>query len=519
MEAVLMDLLTSTDKKKDQLVDEQIAAGTGAWTLVEGTKEQGTEGRVFARGEFGHMGKPTANGRWYKKPIWEGNISRLQSNLESKKVLGELDHPSDGRTALQRASHVITDLRLEGERVIGEAEILDTAKGRDLKAILAAGVPVGISSRGYGSTKPDGKGNEIVQEDYKLVTFDFVAEPADDTAYPEAFFEGVEIPMELTKDQEQKMADEFAQRVVAARKEGEESAEKTLRDEFAATLLSKLGEMRDELKKEVQAEMLADPGVAGAKEAMDRVREVLRPFVIPEDVNSIVEEKDVEIRRLRKQLSEAELRIQNQDDVIEKLKNAAKEAGYKFHLERIIHEDEEAVFIRQLVGDVTQYESPKALEAKVEEAREEIQTRRVQEEKVQERLHARENSLRDKNHELAEGLEKAMTVNRELALRLYASKRLTNHPKGSKIMRMLERAGVESQEQIDDLIEDFREPARDADDLESVRNRVRTRLGGSGREYLPEEESSTSSRRSGTGNYNGLGVSLAELKHLSRIRD
>ncbi|GAF85875.1 unnamed protein product, partial [marine sediment metagenome] len=191
----MADLLTSQNANA-QLIDEQVHQVR--LELIEGKGENA--GKVFARGEFGHAAKPTANGRLYQHPIWESNIGRLAENLSARKVLGELDHPSDGRTALQRASHIITNLQLEGDRVIGEAEILDTAKGRDLKAILAAGVPVGISSRGYGSTKPNGKGHDVVQEDYKLVTFDFVAEPADDTAYPEAFFEGVEFPMSTPMD-------------------------------------------------------------------------------------------------------------------------------------------------------------------------------------------------------------------------------------------------------------------------------------------------------------------------------
>jgi len=506
-----MDLLTSQDSR-EQLIDEQV--DRVKLELFEGTGAK--TGRVFARGEFGHASKPTANGRLYRPAIWESNIGRLQANLKSRKVLGELDHPTDGRTALQRASHIITDLRLDGDRVMGEAEILDTAKGRDLKAILAAGVPVGISSRGYGSTKQNAKGQDVVQEDYKLVTFDFVAEPADDTAYPEAFFEGVEFPMDtMTKEDEKRLSKKFAEKVIAARKEGEESTEATLRQEFAAELLSKLGAMRSDLKDEVRAEMLADPEIAGAKDAMETVRQALRPYVLPDDVNAIVEEKDVEIRRLRKQLAEAELKLGSQDELIEKLKNAAKEAGYKYHMEHLLQGDDEVELIRQIVGDVTLYENPKALESKIEEARGEITLRRREEDRIRKRLTAREDRVKNKNRELAEGLEEALTVNRDLALRLYAAERLQTHPQGARIKRMLDRVGYDSKEQVDDLIEDWREPARDADDLETVRNRVRAKLGG-GREYLQEDERPPAN---GGGNYNNLGVSLAELKHLARIED
>jgi hypothetical protein len=89
---------------------------------------------------------------------------------------------------LNRVAHIVTKLWLEDGKVFGEAEILDTDPGRNLQALLKAGCKVGVSSRGYGSTKPNDKGEDVVQEDYKLVTFDFVAEPAAG-AFPAVFFE------------------------------------------------------------------------------------------------------------------------------------------------------------------------------------------------------------------------------------------------------------------------------------------------------------------------------------------
>jgi hypothetical protein len=544
-------MLTSSDKKKQlealKLIDEQILHVK--LDLVEGTGDKA--GKIFARGEFGHAGKPTANGRFYPPSLWESNIQRLSSNLSERKVLGELDHPSDGRTALQRASHVITDLRLEGDRVIGEAEILDTSKGRDLKAILQAGVPVGISSRGYGSTKPDGKGKEVVQEDYKLVTFDFVAEPADNTAYPDVFFEGVEFPMEQVMDESTKTnedeqnldegADEntptleesVAAQVSAMSPEekelakkflavsmGEENSEtkvntEALRKEFSAKILSEIGSMREELADEVRREMLADPEVAGAKTALEAVSRVLRPYLLPEDVNEVVEAKDAEIESLKRESVEKALQIETLEDLVGKLKDAAKEAGYKYHMERLISGESEADLIRSIVGDVTQYESPQEIEAKVEEAREVSESRRLEEEATTRVSSVRTHRLEEKNEQLAEGLEEALTVNKQLALRVYAAERLTNHPKAAKIRRMLENSGYGSKDQIDEIIDEFREPARDPDDLAEMRDRIRSKLYG-GREHMTEDARPARGRRGGV-DYNGTGVSLDDLKHLTGL--
>lgn len=532
----------------NQLIDEQVSHAR--LELVEGEGEK--KGRVFARGEFGHASKPTSNGRLYRSSIWENNISRLRPNLEARKVLGELDHPTDGRTALQRASHVVTALQLEGSRVVGEAEILDTAKGRDLKAILAAGVPVGISSRGFGSTKPGTGGIEEVQDDYKLVTFDFVAEPADSSAYPEivyesgdasetsrALFEGFSPEMETDEeeetddseeadegqdaDEEARADEERAPQVAATTPEEQELAkrfvqqaveegqpavsEERLREEFTEEIVTRLAAMRTEVEQQVRAEMEADPEIVAIRQVLEHIRTV---------APTLQEVGEGDYRALRDQLDEAEATIAGQQGMIERLTDAAREAGYRYHLECLLHEDDsEVAALRAMVGDVTQYESPKELQARVEAAREELEAIQEQEEQERQRQNAEVERLQEKVSELAEGLERALESNHEMSLQLYAARRLQTHPQGAKILRMLERSGASSREQVDQLIEAHREPARDADDLEAVRARVRSLVHG-GQEYLAEENQPA--RRVGRPDYNGLGASLADLRHLAGMR-
>ncbi len=533
---------------ENQLIDEQVHQGQ--LELVEGTGER--KGRVFARGEFGHAVNPTANGRRYRHSIWETNFQRLQQNLESKKVLGELDHPTDGRTALQRASHVVTDLHLEGDQVMGEAEILDTAKGRDLKAILAAGVPVGISSRGYGSTKPGAQsGIEEVQDDYKLVTFDFVAEPADPTAYPEVVFEsGVEEgatmmfegadfreegaseddeddeddtedidsePEEMTLEREQELAKQFAKRVLADA-EGEPVSEEALRTEFAQEIVTHIESLRADVEASVREELMADPQIGLASTIVEQVREAVLPVALTEDASEMIQARDAEVRALSAQLEEAQEQIERQDELIEKLVTAAREAGYKYHMECLLHEDDgETDAVRGIVGDVLQYENVDALRERVEAARGEMQAIRLQEAEASQIHEAATTRLREKNQELAEGLQQALVANHDLALQVYTQKRLQTHPQGAKILRVLERSKLTSKEEVDALIEDFREPERDVDDLEAVRARVRAKLHG-GQEHLQEEVDSAPPR-GGAQNYNGLGASLGELRQLAGVRD
>jgi len=541
----MAQLDATSQPTENQLIDEQVHHCQ--LTLVEGQGDK--KGRVYARGEFGHAANPTANGRRYRHSIWENNISRLHTNLKSRKVLGELDHPTDGRTALQRASHVITALKLDGDQVIGEAEILNTAKGRDLKAILEAGVPVGISSRGFGTTKPGKDGIEEVQDDYKLVTFDFVAEPADPSAYPEVVFESADegeqpsmmfegAAFEMLQDDdeadeeveeednrapvvaapdESELAKKFAQHVLADAGDLPEDKIEALRQEFSSEIISRVAALRQDVEKQVRAEMEADPAIAGARTALEQVQRTLLPFALTEDANDLLNEYKREIHELRKQLEDAEERIESGEALIERLTEAAREAGYKYHLECLLHEDDADIErLRAIVGDVSQYDSPDALRERVEEAHTEMQAFRLEEERILQKQSAEADRLREQNQQLAEGLEEALVANRDLALQVYAAQRLQTHPQGAKIRKMLKRTGVQSREQVDALIEDFREPKRDVDDLETVRSRVRSLLVG-GREYLPEE-TDPPQRRSGGQDYNGLGVSLNDLRHLAGVK-
>lgn len=85
----------------------------------------------------------------------------------------------------KEASHVITNLYWDGNKLMGEGEILNTAHGRQLKALLQDGVRVGISSRGVGNGKVNENGILVIGESYKLITFDAVADPSTFAAFQE----------------------------------------------------------------------------------------------------------------------------------------------------------------------------------------------------------------------------------------------------------------------------------------------------------------------------------------------
>jgi hypothetical protein len=147
-------------------------------------------GGLVAEGEFGYCDKPTSNGRVYPRKIMEREIERLRPKMETGALFGELDHPEDGKTKLQRAAMIIEDMRIAGDgRVTGRFRVMEgTPNGDTLAAIVRAGGKVGVSSRGIGSTVTEGS-SLVVQEDFRLFAYDAVAEPAVSSALP-AFNEG-----------------------------------------------------------------------------------------------------------------------------------------------------------------------------------------------------------------------------------------------------------------------------------------------------------------------------------------
>jgi len=101
-------------------------------------------------------------------------------------VLGEVDHPDDLRINLDRVSHMITEMWMDGPNGYGKLKILPTPMGQLVKAMLESGVKLGVSSRGSGNVKEDGSG-EV--SDFEIITVDVVAQPSAPGAYPTPIYE------------------------------------------------------------------------------------------------------------------------------------------------------------------------------------------------------------------------------------------------------------------------------------------------------------------------------------------
>lgn len=155
--------------------------------LVEAT-EDGKKS-LYITGPFLVYDRPNRNGRMYPKSIMEREVNRYNEQyVQTKRALGELGHPDTPTINLERASHIITELKDDGNCYIGKAKILDTPYGNIVKNFMDSGVSLGVSSRGMGSLKPDNNGVNLVQDDFKLATAaDIVADPS----APGAFVNGI----------------------------------------------------------------------------------------------------------------------------------------------------------------------------------------------------------------------------------------------------------------------------------------------------------------------------------------
>jgi len=146
--------------------------------------EGGKKGPMRIRGVFQRADEENVNKRIYRKPLLESQIERLKPFVNERRLTGELDHPASETVRLANASHLITNLYMKGNEVIGECELLNTPAGLTAQSLINDGVKLGISSRGMGTLSEDSEGKRYVNDDFRLITFDLVADPSTRGAFP-----------------------------------------------------------------------------------------------------------------------------------------------------------------------------------------------------------------------------------------------------------------------------------------------------------------------------------------------
>ena len=156
------------------LLIETLPFNVSPITLTEG---KSTSGNPLVEGILATVEVKNGNGRYYSKELWERELKKYNVLVKERRACGELDHPDSQVINLKNVSHNISKMWWDGDNVMGSIELLPTPSGNILKALIGAGIKVGVSSRGMGSLKQVGEVLEV-QDDFDLLAFDFVSTPS-----------------------------------------------------------------------------------------------------------------------------------------------------------------------------------------------------------------------------------------------------------------------------------------------------------------------------------------------------
>jgi hypothetical protein len=492
-------------------------------------------GKIMIRGQFARSDKATENKRLYKETLWRREFGRLSEGIANRRMFGELDHPADGRTKLSRVSHIITKLDIRGNEVIGEAEVLDTPNGRIMQALAKAKAQVGVSSRGFGSTKNLPDGTLEVQEDFRLDTFDFVADPATKTAYPAVFreerermFEGDDMTLDDLKQNYPGLVEELSQNLLSEHSggvnparlvtEAEERTTQRLTERFSVQLRRGIEVVEEEVAASVRSELMSDPEVAGAKQVLEQIVGLVKSYGIDPQARDELMQRDEDVNGLKAKLADRELEAQKLTVERDELSKLAKEAAYRLHLERKLSGDKAKETIEAVIGDVTTFASKDEIDAKVEAVRAELAKGGVYEDddaETKEQAAAREEEIaelqakiesletakkseREKTLKAESVARRALAVSEGLEIKLYVEQSLAESGIKSEdrdsLRELCEGAG--SQSDVDRVITRYK-PQRRLDEDEA--DRIRSRVGRGKARDLIEDTNGGSSTGNGRG--------------------
>jgi len=150
----------------------------------------------YISGIFMQAEQKNRNGRMYPVSVLRNEVKRYNAEyVDKNRAFGELGHPDGPQINLDRVSHMIKDIKEDGNNnFVGKAKIMDTPYGKIVKNLIDEGANLGVSSRGMGSLKPSKTdGMQIVQDDYRLATAaDIVADPSAPNAFVQGIMEGRE---------------------------------------------------------------------------------------------------------------------------------------------------------------------------------------------------------------------------------------------------------------------------------------------------------------------------------------
>ena len=154
----------------------------------------GPDKKYYLNGIMMQSEVKNGNQRQYSRDEMSRVVEECSKKIQSGHlIMGELNHPNHLNIDLDRVSHAIKEIRMDGNNVIGKMVLLNTTCGNTAKAIMEEGIRLGVSSRGSGSVGPDGR-----VSGFQFLTVDIVGTPSAPDAYPDLIREATENKKILT---------------------------------------------------------------------------------------------------------------------------------------------------------------------------------------------------------------------------------------------------------------------------------------------------------------------------------
>jgi hypothetical protein len=383
---------------------------------------------------------------------------------------------SDGKTKLQRVAGKLTSLTInEDGTVFGELEVTEgTPNGDTLKALIDCGCTLGVSSRGYGSVKMNQEGKDVVQDDFVLMTFDVVSDPANATSWPEFSYDGD------SKDNKDEVID--------AEVEESKKVQNVLTEDPSGAIASIIAE--DKPKARVES-VIDDEIETEIQSALSDVQHYL-PSSDPDKRKKIL----LALQLVKNLMSENHA-----------LTGVAKELGFSLFIERNLSRHPKYKEIIESLGSLKQYNSldelKGLLQVHIQDAKDYARKQKIEEsynltkleadskiqiEDLQNQLEEKDVQIASQSEELKESKSRLDQMKKEVEVikgklteataRVYLESKIATHPKSFRIRKLWESSKIFDKSHIDFLVEsltDNTESMTESKTYDSVRQSLKRR--------------------------------------------
>lgn len=144
------------------------------------------DSKLFVSGPYMQFGEKNRNGRIYEGEEMVKEVARYtEEMINQKRALGELNHPTSAEVNPEKACHMVTELKQNGNIFYGKSQVLSTPVGQIMRSLIMDGVKLGMSSRALGQLEEKQDANYV--KEMRLVAVDCVADPS----FPKAFVNGI----------------------------------------------------------------------------------------------------------------------------------------------------------------------------------------------------------------------------------------------------------------------------------------------------------------------------------------